>query len=312
MRRVKHLKIDYSSLSCWRKCPEMFHNLLVRRFKEPVEAEPLLIGTAVHSGLEAMYSGDDWRKALTEAVSSSDLGYKGQGEKGSLPHLVSLLEEYENYYGNPDHTFVPLKNGSPKIEMHLEKRVTELVTFQGKVDMLVKDGVSGNLICVDHKTTSDLRYFQNKADNNDQATGYMYLCTQNGYKCTQFAFNVLTTATRFLGKPHKLFARHLTTRNDWHFEDFQDRLLRDAVRIVEDLESGMYSANKPDACTLYNRLCPYYNVCSTEPVRRQEFLENQFITNPWEGLQIEWKEDSIWDEDDEYIEPCTMDDGDLP
>lgn len=320
MREVRSLQVDYSTLSDYRRCGRLADYKLVRR-RIPAEASAALaFGGAIHKALAT------WHRAVgldvhddvcaqfavapsitvphaclrCAAISSfyvaayeTSLADIVDGEARSIRHGIRLIEAYISQYGPPDSSFTPHSPSSLELTLKMPlgdllvdgRRVT--LTFAGTIDGIVRDP-SGDLLVLEHKTSFYLgSSFMSRVKPNDQITGYVALARANGFPVVGAIVNGLQTAHKKLEKePSECFARAVTYRTPEELAEWQARAMRDSRRLVEDVESSTFSANAPDACTMFNTTCPFADVCNSSRESRPDILERAYIDNTWPMSKI--------------------------
>jgi hypothetical protein len=211
-------------------------------------------------------------------------------ERRSLKHLLTLLTRYvENYFPDVLHPVM--------LECHHTTKIGEIadttVNFTGTLDMLEADRV------IETKTTSFIgASFLDRTNPNDQATGYCVLSSDLlGKEIRTVVFNGISTSGFGLKshdgqwpinkEPSKLFLRAETYRTDEMIDDWRRRLLKDASQILANIRDNDFSANAPDACTMFNSLCPYADLCRASSAARPQLINNLYTVEKWRGFKLE-------------------------
>lgn len=296
-----HMTLDYSAMSQYRMCPRKFWYRYILGY-DTESSDALAFGSSIHAGLATWHRGlepGETIESLIERVIKSfyDEGNKtaireiNPEERRSLSYGEKLLRAYiEVYKRDPENTFKAAKNGDEKlVELSMKYRVNSWLTYSGTCDM-IGELSDGSLATIEHKTTSYLgQQFYNKAKPNDQITGYIYLARKLfGLDIQSAVLNGLQTVTTKLDKtPGDCFARVTTLRSTAEISEFEMEMVETAERIKNDIRSGFWLKNAPDACNLWNSLCPYSDVCNSSSENRIRILNGSFINRPWKNFKVE-------------------------
>jgi len=249
-------------------------------------------GRIIHLGIESLYEADlshAYTQMRNAAVGSS-IEHLGPNERRSLPHAELLLRRYQENY-NPD----PLKGCTNEKKHTAVLGCTPsgiLVRYRGTVDGL-KDTT-----LIERKTSTWLgTSFINRINPSDQATGYAFLATDLlGTPVTEIIYDGLGTTGYGLKsdpknwpinkRPADLFARAITHRSPEAIGEWKSRVLYDVERLAQDVERGSFSVNAPDACTAFNSMCPYANLCRASETARENLISNSMTEEPWASFAI--------------------------
>lgn len=326
-RKVKHMTIDFTGLNTWRSCPQKFNYGYVVGRKPAAPSDPLAFGSCIHEGLAVWHSGSDDKNdeickhnfdefisgptktyrvphdcvrcrmlaKFVEVAHETHLPQIPDDKPRSVVHGLNILWAYANAYGWPKKTFVPLMDDdmNPRVEVAMSLDLKPWLTYRGRMDMVANEVTTGAIVGVEHKTTYYLNEaFLNKARLSDQVTGYIYLMKETiAPDAIGIYWNALQTAPRkILTDPGSCFSRNLTRRTDEQLWEWEKRTIRTAERIREDIESGVFSPNFPDACCAWNSLCAFADVCQAPRDDRDAILSASYAINEWEGVKVEYED----------------------
>lgn len=276
-RKIKHISINFSTLSQWDTCnaKAYFAQLLRRQAKSLPKTESLSrdVGTCVHAALEAHYKGLDVAEAIDKA--HTQLGLPSQG-KGCIAHIDLMVEDY----------LLKIKEYKPfLVEKTLEVEITDQISFRGTVDLVVERG--DELMLVDHKTTSDLtRYLKPKVPFSYQFSMYLYIL-QNLYEnvSNEFLVHGLQTnpkRTRTVEYKGKRTKGELAELKDW--------AIGRTNQIIRAFEYGVIHPSLGDACVMYNKVCEFAPIC-TNSKEYEKVLDKDYKTlEEYHGFSIEWED----------------------
>lgn len=238
-----------------------------------------------------------------EARQNNTLPALAATDARSIPNGLDILWRYIDHYDRTPRAHLRPERvpgtGLPYCEQHLTMSLGDIphpsgtgevsLTYTGTIDLFGSDPASGELMVMEHKTTARLgETFFHRIKPNDQVTGYIALLQHQGYNVQTCLWNAIQTVrNKYESTPSECFARVKTYRTPTDIADWRHRVRYDAARIVTDIESGIFSANMPDACTQYNTLCPYADCCNAAADDRHRILQASFTHNPWPNFSVE-------------------------
>lgn len=290
------------------------------------KGSPLEFGQALHKGLETYYSpltreetvafaSEDGKsiaavsraqvavEAATMCGMASSLTNTAPDAPRSIAHIGALMSAYTQRYPLNAETFTVTD-----VEKEIDIILQEAAPDQPKIIWRVHiDGIirmaDGTTAIIEHKTTSG-----NPAESlidrmlpNDQAVGYSAALGGapvlfNGICSDRAALErYLDPAKRaaYVKRTHKEpfnpFLRHLVTVEPWMITRWKENVLRDVTRLIEDIETGSFSMNAPDACTLFNSRCQFSDLCKVNENTRVNLIEHCYDISPWHGFSVEYE-----------------------
>lgn len=192
-----------SELASLRDCPQKWQFAYVERLRPRVAPRPLAFGTAVHAGLAAGYAalrdalvaGAQLRSLLVVDASQRTLEASVRDaertalDAGADPDVVReesretldlaswMLAHYWRTFEADLERLVPLSIEEP-FELplrHANGRSVRLATYRGVVDLVAYDAEVGDLVLVDHKTTSgEVSGIDRRVEIDPQMSGYLW------------------------------------------------------------------------------------------------------------------------------------------
>jgi hypothetical protein len=174
-------------------------------------------------------------------------------------------------------------NGEPAVEFTfalpipgvLHPQTGEPLLYAGRFDMLAD--YRGMLMIYDDKTASQLgEGWRNQWRMASQFTGYMWAARQ-------FDLNVQGVIIRGIGIYARYFAHQMLieNRSRWFIDRWEQQLVRDAKRMIEMWESGVWDYSLDAACSAFGG-CPYLTLCSSPDPER--WVEAEYKSHDWNPL----------------------------
>jgi hypothetical protein len=278
--------------------------------KATVES-PLNFGGAIHAGFADLLRGKTLDESLVSALAAlKDQEYRDKEWRtpDRVLHVVSAFAE--ELKRNPLEVLIA-PNGEPVVEaevafpMLVNETTLNLVHNAGYsgvvacgiIDVIVRQ--FGRIYICDHKTDSG-SFRSPKGEQPGIDSGVwnkfkphgatpLYLWLAQRYLHESNPISGVLINLICLGKPTKEFPEGRTLFGRQTFEWTPDEILES----LEDLETviqeycrakieGGFRRN-PDACHLYNRPCPYWDLCKT-PRGFREQLKGLYVEDRWNPL----------------------------
>jgi len=322
MPKVKKIILGYSVLNEYRKCPQKFAFRYLHELERPHKdfalldkGSPLEFGTFIHEFMERIYAKESGKAVVKDVLlkaAQTNLVKVPERKLRSVKHLEDLMESYLKHYPDLFEKFQVYEHeGKAMLEFEYDflltpPGTTPEIVWRQHFDGVLKDK-HGILKMFEHKTCSGNLAFEliNRMLPNDQPVGYVYGARHMGLDVSRVLFNGLctqqTTLKAFMSKdyrdayvkrykkiPAPLFMQHEIHIEDWMLEEWRENVLKDSLRLIEDIESLTFSKSAPDACQAFNSRCKYAEICLTHPEARGVAAVFDFITEPWKGWEIEW------------------------
>ena len=315
-------KYDNHKLQTWRLCPLKgfwrHERHLVQSAQEKSAA--LEYGIHLHKALDTLYTDKDqesaadlWLESYTPVFEELEL-YDPTAEKHTPEMGASQIKDYWNYWEESIHSmevlgieqYFALDLGLDDERQcpipHLDRRcvvcsgtgVVRGPIYCGVVDKVFKDKRSGQVVGMDHKTTSMLTSaLINSYKISHEFRGYVYwLKRQSQWKeeCGEYFYFDLLLKTRSLKYAEGAkFYRDTTLCQEPFLDEWWDDMIHHVkeIRIMrKDAEEGIrYPRQDSDACQKFGRLCAYYDLCSQPREMRDTLAEQLYDIDQWDPLK---------------------------
>jgi hypothetical protein len=278
-------QINNSSLdliqSCFRKAQYTFANPDIE-----TGSKATAFGSAIHKAMEAYYmtprperSADLMKAAFDKAAEESTIKLPQEGETRSVKSGHIILDAYHQTYGDDSFEIYADKDG-PFVERSFSAVISPTVTFYGQIDLVLRNTVNGQLYLFDHKTTSSLTGFADRATPNHQITGYIWALRQNGIDIRNAILQGMKVTKFARSVPE--FMRVEAYRTDEEIAEWTEWVQFTTGTWAAANESKVFPMNGSKACTLYGG-CKFKDVCSAPSNMRSDLLAMLAST----GMEIE-------------------------
>ena len=272
--------VNSTSLEIMNTCQKKAYYALVRGARKSDEGPALTFGSAIHEGLKSYYlrsSGNRDHAACLDTFESRAWPLKNVpgDEKRSIPRGRAILSNYFNVYKN-DPWVVHSDRHGPLIERDFEftlmTRDKIQVKLFGTIDAVFKHEQTGEIVLVDHKTTSSLSNdFYGKVKPNHQFTGYLLACREVfGLPINTVMMNGIQVAKTVLG-----LGRNFSVRTESDFEEFRDMVFYRVKEFLDNKKSGNWPMAGYPACVQWGG-CQYREVCESHPTQRENVLRSLY------------------------------------
>lgn len=266
-----------SAINAFKSCPKKYYYRYIRELEAIEKPEALLLGSAIHSFLEAHY-----RQLPYDPP--PDLASKSQAI------LKGVREYYPILYMDDFDLFEPVaveRVISGEILNPASNRPARDYAYGGKVDgliMLKKDAEGfkkGSLLLMEHKSTSKLDevYFERLQLDSQLLLYSLYLSRELGAPIVGTLFNVILKPSLRQKKSESEAEYHqrLRLEMDWpeqyhrRFLRFPDQRLQEIQKELWDSKNiigkarqvGIYTMNSA-SCWDWHRRCDYFSLCASE------------------------------------------------
>lgn len=280
--------VDHSSLEYIMACHRKAEYHIVHKRKPSDERIALSFGQAVHSGLEAMFAGKDYKPALHTAFDGMEVP---PGDHRDLLKATRMLEDYSlGDFLTHDWT-VETKDGKPLIELAFALPLGTVqgirIVWTGRIDLIVRR--DSGLFVVDHKTTSVFgSTYYDQFQNSSQPLGYMWAAQKylgepfRGYIINVFPVRKGNATTKTEPERQRVFLTDQDLLDEWKINTLSllDMFLRQA--------STGYLPKMTNQCTTKFGRCEFFNVCQLPRESRLNYLHSgEFVDVTWSPLNRE-------------------------
>lgn len=159
-----------------------------------------------------------------------------------------------------DYELVYLDNGKPAVELGFRITFPNGFKFRGYVDAVLRHKLTGAIVVLEIKTTSDNILVDAKFKNSAQAIGYSIVLDSIFPGLSDYSVIYLPYKTKEREYQVMEFSKTLSQRAQWIQE-----LLLDIDTIILYQNTGVYP-QRGESCYAFFRECEYFNICqlSTE------------------------------------------------
>lgn len=289
-------------------CRKAFEFRFLRGLRSRGYAKNLAVGTMVHDGLERYYTGAPWdahgagerflaaEKELCPDFTMTD-EEKVQFEFDKALTDIMVKAYQQRYDRNEWSVFGVEKEG----RLHLDRVHT--VDYAFKLDLIIRERSSGQLMLVEHKTVggTGIEEYISRLELDTQSTGY-WACVEAlyGEPLSCVTYNLLVkpslrlkkeeTQAEFIERiraeyqanPERYFIRSNVYRSQAQLEGWLD----DMISIARDLKNAgrqnrFYRC--PSSCNQWGKTCSYRSICMEDT----SDMETSYLktTTPWPELR---------------------------
>lgn len=168
--------IRMSEMKTWKRCRRKWALAYVRNLErkhEDVGAHT--VGTFVHAGLEAYYTGLDWRRGVAEAFSASYVDEATEAHRNAFDLAIIMLEGYFEWLATEGADVgLEVVAVEQQIEVPFGNFHGDDVVLTGRLDLQVQDSL-GRRMFMDHKTVTSFDQAGRQLQVDDQLLTYSML-----------------------------------------------------------------------------------------------------------------------------------------
>lgn len=236
-------------------------------------------GSAYGEGAQALMQG----KTIDEALWAAFLAWDGsidelqdKRSRKSFWEVIDAIQRFQVFWqvvGEPEYELLYFTdqhgNQVPAVELSFRLDFADGYYFIGYVDAVLRSKLTGELVVLELKTTSDQNVPEAKYKNSNQALGYGivldYFAELIGAEGSSYTVLYLVYGTKEQAFSIFPFAKNAVDRADW---------LRDTVTKFTFWDYYIQQRHFPkngDACFSFNRVCNFFGLCDDDP----QFLAGQ-------------------------------------
>jgi PD-(D/E)XK nuclease superfamily len=303
--------IDSTMISCFRSCPQKFHNEFNLGLRPAAFSVDLHAGSAFATGIEAVgravhESGLSLEHAFARGHAAFlDAWGDFVPEKDTPKTRERTWEAIEEYFATfpplTDHIQPFMTNGRPTYEFTFAvplEPCTDEVAWRAVIDPDLRNRFplhpsgepfvycgrldrlgqwSGKIVGQDEKTTTSIgTRWSDQWNLRSQFLGYCWALRQSGLA-------IDTIAVRGVGilKTKITIVEAIKTYSDMLINRWHDQLRRDMWRLRRAWDEGYFDFNLAEACTTYGG-CSFNGLCASP---QPESWHHQFSVRRWNPLE---------------------------
>jgi hypothetical protein len=240
---------------------------------------PLLFGIAIHKALDAMFMQESLEIAQEEFLEA----YQPVPEdiRRTPGRGLRLLEAYWKRWHEDDSRYDTVTS-----ELYFEFELGSMpvygetwkVVYGGLVDKIL--AVDNKLLCMDHKTSTwESQYLVPSFQLSNQFIGYVWATQQipEYENCNDFIVDVLLISP----KNDSFFRSELNMSQDI-IDEWKRGIIVTCKQILSMHKDEFFPMYGKDACTSWNRLCPYFDICGASHGFRDTVQNTQYSKLVWD------------------------------
>ena len=277
--------VNASSVDIINTCPRKAEYALLRGMRKEDESEALVFGKAIHAALETLYRADPAKRSLSDMIAAfeaagASLASVPEGEKRSISNGVKILNRYFASYASDPWVIYFDANG-PFVERSFELPfkthnkftswpwTTTDVFVHGQIDAVMQNTDTGELVVVDHKTTSTVSDLINRVKPNLQFSLYAWAANQMGLKVSRVMVNGIQVA-----KTKSDFLRIFTDRGPDDFAEL-DLSITHAIEQYDKFFASEAWPMNTSSCSNYGG-CQYLGICQLDKSLKENAIRAQY------------------------------------
>ena len=275
-----HIRLDNHSIQTFRECPRKFdlrinNGLIPADFagRGHVPDPALLFGLAIHEALDVLFAQQDLQLAIDTFLDA--FSPVPEDAKRTPGRGVSVLEGYYNTYFEEDAAW-ELVQTEQKFEEQIGTVAGLPVIYTGLIDKILTIG--DRTILMDHKTSSwDSPTLATSFQLHNQFLGYAYIAKQKGIQADSMIADIL------LIKPkNNDFVRYEIDIDQPKLDEWQQGIMQTIEMMLSCHSANFWPQYGKDACTSWNRLCPFFELCDTKVANRAAVARVAYQTHFWD------------------------------
>jgi len=190
--------LTFSSLNCFRNCPQKYKLRYVDLLRRPEQPENLAFGAVIHEALQRWYMLPAGNHRLFAVLDFLDSQYPNRQldakEKANWHLARAMLVGYAGRYENDEFEVLHVEKAfEADIRNPDTGRASQTFTIAGKADGIVRAG--DELYLLEHKTASALTSdYLDRLWTDTQIALYCFYLRQQGFPIVGVIYNVLLKA----------------------------------------------------------------------------------------------------------------------
>lgn len=248
-----------------------------------------VFGTAVHKMLASWYKDGNESQAIWIGTEHLIDNVVEDPYKYRTPAYLDFIgRRYFAEYSNEQ--IRPLKNtkGAAAVELNFRYE-NDLV---GTVDLLAEDTATGDLLIVDHKTTSlsdkELSYLMRSFELSWQLMFYTRF-VQRQFVDKFYPGRTIKVLINFIQLKRGIEKKDVGFKRSPLIEFPQSTMAEFEIQLQDSIQSVKDNNHKPNftACKAEYGLCPFFQYCSAPVSYQKDVLETAYEIKPYDPLNFQ-------------------------
>lgn len=252
------MRISASSVKTYRACPRKYKIQYVDGYESLEQGPPLILGSAVHAGLEKIWEGS----TVSAAQMASKPFMRDLSETDGIKVNAMIAAYHDKYAENIKENWEVIA-----LERRFETHVAAKV--RGVFDGLVRNKKTKELFILEHKTAAriDKVYWQ-KLNFDPQLTIYQLAAEELYHEPVSVLYDVIQKPSVRKDSSLEEITDTMIRRNGYFFQQRVVRFNRNKFEgNVQELISTIHTISRDSVFPRNNQscgFCPFVAVCSGE------------------------------------------------
>jgi len=290
------IKIDNYALSEFRTCPRKFQHRIVESLvpggftKTPGQLKipdpPLLFGIAIHQALDSLFMEESLPLAIDVFLEAFQP--VPEDKKRTPGRGIRLLENYAKQWQTQDKIYDTIQS---ELYFEFDLDVVSVssrhrtspstdwkIVYGGLIDKILSH--DDQFICMDHKTSTwESQYLVPSHQLSNQFIGYIWATQQipEYSSCEHFIADILLMSPK-----NDSFYRSELDLNTDVVNEWKQGIMVTCSQIIQLYSADFFPMYGKDACTSWNRLCPYFDICGATHDFRSTVKSTQYSKLIWD------------------------------
>ena len=285
---AKTIKLDNYTLSTFRECPQKY----AYRIKEGLIAQPegygfteekslpmpveLSFGIAIHKALDTLFNEQNLDLAIARFLEV--FADPPEDKKRTPGRGVEVIEGYWDRWYEADRKYDRVQSELSFIAPLGAINDYE-VYYGGLIDKVLRSE-DNEIILMDHKTSSwESQYLVPAYALSNQFRGYIW--GFNTISPTESADHLLVDILLLKPKNNDYFRSDIKADPSM-IDEWKAGILQTAQMMLLCDQTDIWPLYGKEPCTNWNRVCTYFQLCDTEPSRRNAARNMLYTIDHWD------------------------------
>jgi len=272
---------DATALTAFSRCEQEGDYRYNRHFASARDEDAPHFGAILHTFRNEYFLREDADAAVSAAKDAWGAYTPADGEKRTWPLAETMMRAYAEHVGPPSARGFKVLAG--------EQPISDAASgYGGILDALIE--VNGELAVDDLKSTGlfPSEAFSRQYEMSNQISGYLDLAEVATGKPVNQAWIEVWSIPR-AAKPDwpNCFKRFGPIYYSASLRAELRTLRSNALALADQIQRGLHAPKmNPNACFRYNRLCPFFNACKSDPDIREAVIQSRLAAGEW--VEKEW------------------------